>query len=194
VPLIGSPSRVVSQALYCNVAQSMDTTLLRLYERRAFALASSAERWSSSLPHASPRHGSSLLSGQGLRPHTVTDGYLVCSLVSHPFLRFITCRLVNKQTDLQFEYLNKLVSVRDFLSRYSNCRSVCLLTSLVSGRSVIVTRAMRPIETAMMPSMAKILHTFSQPTNLPRSVIAVLLICQHLRLPRVVRFITDYVT
>ena len=39
-------------------------------------------------------------------------------------------RLVNKQTDLQFEYLNKLVSVRDFLSKYSNCRSVCLLTSL----------------------------------------------------------------
>jgi hypothetical protein len=43
----------------------------------------------------------------------------------------IPARLVNKQTELQLKYLNKQVSVRDFLSKYSNCRSVCLLTSLL---------------------------------------------------------------
>jgi hypothetical protein len=40
-------------------------------------------------------------------------------------------RLVNKQTDLQFEYLDRKSRTETSLFRYSNCRSVCLLTSLL---------------------------------------------------------------
>jgi hypothetical protein len=45
----------------------------------------------------------------------------------------LASRLVNEQANLQFEYLNKLVSVQDFLSKYPNCRLVCLLTSPVTS-------------------------------------------------------------
>jgi hypothetical protein len=44
---------------------------------------------------------------------------------------FLDIRLVNKQTDLQFGYLDRKSRTGTSFFKYPNCRSVCLLTSLL---------------------------------------------------------------
>jgi hypothetical protein len=67
----------------------------------------------------------------------------------------MSSRLVNKQTDLQFGYLKKLVPVRDFLSKYPNCRSVCLLTSLMSRKADKSSSSQRLVAKATWPIMTR---------------------------------------